>query len=466
MGFVQPAESLGERAFNTGLGTAAGSVVPLAQWAGRTVNSAIEPFSEAGRRSIVGRALVDTSGKDADSLVQALRTGGRQIVPGSAPTVGQAAGVPALAAMERAAFATVPTVTNEVAERMAAQNVARSAALSSVAGDAATVGAAKAARKGATEALYDQAGNAVVKVDDTLSSLLRRPSMAAALRDAEKLAADRGIQVNFSSTAPGWQSAGGVMGATKEPEKFMSAQALHFLKMALDDAGNAAPMAGIGKNQIGAIRDNRSALLGWLEQRVPEYGQARETFAQMSRPINQMEVGQLIQSRAVNPLTGAVQPAAFARALDDRTAQQATGRANATLAGVMDPQQMQTLGAVRDDLARAVAAQNAGRGVGSDTVQKLAYSNMLNQAGVPMALRNMPGAGVAGNILAQGAQIGYSNANRQLSEKLAEALLDPKKAAALVKRLDKLPGRQAAELTRVLATPAALSLPGIVNAQQ
>jgi hypothetical protein len=468
MGLVQPAENLGERVFNTGLGAAAGSLVPAAQWAGRTIRSTVEPLYASGRQAIVGRALREGAGDDAAAAVASMRAGAGEIVPGSVPTAAQAAGIPSLAALERAASAVNPTVTNEYATRMAAQNAARVAALRDIAGDAATVGAAKEARRDATEALYRQAGNTLVKVDDSLEALLRRPSMASALREAEQLAADRGIQINFTSSAPAWQQSAGMMGATKAPERFVSAEALHFLKMSLDDATNAqtAGQRGIAKNQLDAIRDNKSAFLGWLEVRVPEYGQARQTFADLSQPINAMEVGQAIQARAINPSTGNITPSAFARALNDDTARAATGQKNSTLGRVFTPAQLQQLNAISEDLGRAQFAQNAGRGVGSDTVQKLAYSNMLNQAGVPTFLRNFAPGQAVGNVLAQGSQALYSQANRQLSEQLALALLDPRRAADLMARADPATRSRIAEALRIIATPATLGLPGVVNAQQ
>ena len=468
MGLAQPAENLSERVFNTGLGAAAGSVVPAAQWAGRTIRSTVEPFYESGRQAIVGRALREAAGGDAAAAAAAMRAGAGEIVPGSVPTAAQAAGIPSLAALERAASAVNPTVTNEYAARMAAQNAARAAALGNIAGDAATVAAAKTARRDATEALYRQAGSTLVKVDDGLEALLRRPSMASALREAEQLAADRGMRINFTSSAPAWQQSAGMMGATKAPERFVSAEALHFLKMALDDATNAqtAAQRGIAKNQLGAIRDNKTAFLGWLEARVPEYGQARQTFADLSRPINVMEVGQAIQARATNPASGNITPSAFARALTDDTARTATGQANNTLDRVFTPAQLQQLNAISDDLGRAQFAQNSGRGVGSDTVQKLAYSNMLNQAGVPTFLRNFAPGQAVGNVLAQGSQALYSRANQRLSEQLALALLDPRQAATLMERANPAARNRLAEALRLIATPATLGLPGVVNAQQ
>ena len=465
MGLIQPATDMGERGLNVALGAGAGALVPAAQWAGRTAWSALEPFSQGGRTAIVGRALRDAAGKDPDGVAQALKTAPRQIIPGSELTVAQAAKSPSLAALERAASAVNPTVTNEYGARMAAQGAARATALDSIAGDAATVAAAKGARSAATNELYDQTGNVMVKMDGELESLLRRPSMASALNDARKLAADRGQRLSFDRPAGG---AFAGVGAPREAETFLDGRSLHTLKMALDDASDAGTSVqkGIAANQLGAIRDNKTAYLKWLEARLPEYGQARQTYRQMSQPVNAMETAQAIRDKATNRVSGAMTPAAYMRALDDKTAQQATGMSNATLQGVFNPSQQVRLAQIGQDLQAANFAQTAGRGVGSDTVQKLAYSNMLNQAGVPTFLRNFVPGQVVGNVLAQGAQAGYSNANQKLAEQLALALLNPQEAARMMAQASPALRNKLGEALRLTATPTALGLPGMVNAQQ
>jgi len=118
---------------------------------------------------------------------------------------------------------------------------------------------------------------------------------------------------------------------------------------------------------------------------------------------------------------------------------------------------MGRLNAVRDDLARAVGAQNAGRGAGSDTVQKLAYSNILNQSGVPSFLRNFAPAQVAGNLMGRGADAAYGRANRELSQRLAETLLDPEATAQLLQAVTPSQRMELIkQLTAQTATPAAI----------
>ena len=69
-------------------------VVPLALSGGKRIidtgKSLVEPFYKKGQEAIVGRALRTASGGQVDDVVQALMNA-KQLVPGSAPTAGQAA---------------------------------------------------------------------------------------------------------------------------------------------------------------------------------------------------------------------------------------------------------------------------------------------------------------------------------------------------------------------------------------
>jgi hypothetical protein len=249
-----------------------------------------------------------------------------------------------------------------------------------------------------------------VAMTPELETLMQRPSMQSALSDAQKLAMEQGRALDPAA---------------------LTGRDAHFIKRALDDVTNAPPQQGFGQNQINAVRDTRSAYLSELEKQIPEYGQARTTFAQMSRPVNQADIAEDIAKRSTN-FRGDITPAAYAKALRDETAQRVTGQANATMAGVMDPSQMSTLNAVKDDLLRADFAQTAGKGVGSDTVQKLAYSNLLNQSGLPSMATAIPrGIGVGGMLQRLG-DVGYKSANEEMKTKLAQALLNPQDAAALM----------------------------------
>lgn len=446
---IQPVASNESRATNMAFGGILGAA-PSALGAGyRSVKSAVEPFYEKGQQQILARALRTAAGGQGDDAMRALSEAGTpfvgpsqpgmqreimgELIAGSTPTAGQASGNAGIAALERAAVATDPAVTQQYAQRLAAQNAARVGAVEDLAGRGGALDFAIANRAGTADQLYKQAVE--LGIDPALmtagrkgeiTKLLKRPAIQQAMKEARTLAANEGV--NMSSPA------GSVKG-------------LDYVKRALDDQ--------IGKaqgNEQRVLVELKNRLLTTIDTLSPEYAAARETFQQMSRPVNQMEIAEAIAQKSINPLTGQMQPQALARALTDQTAKTATGFRGATLENVMEPQQMGRLNAVRDDLARAVAAQNAGRGAGSDTVQKLAYANILNQSGVPSFLRNFAPAQVVGNLAGRGADVAYARANRELSQKLAETLLDPQATAELLKTVT--PSQRRQLIAEILASTA------------
>lgn len=247
-------------------------------------------------------------------------------------------------------------------------------------------------------------------------------------------------------------------------------QALHDLKMGLDDAIGTPGIGGMQGAERAAATGTKADYLKWLESKIPEYGQARQTYADMSRPINQMDIGQEFAKRLIPALyrdmdaPAQLNAAAFARALTDQgddIARNVTGMKGASLNSIMEPQQMQALRGVAGDLQAVKAAENAGRGVGSDTVQKTAMSHIAAQAGVPnwMAdVARVPGGWMktAGNVL-------YGNSDRAVQRMMADLLKNPQEAARAMQAAGVQPS-MIAELLSKGAQGAALSAtPAMLN---
>jgi hypothetical protein len=138
-------------------------------------------------------------------------------------------------------------------------------------------------------------------------------------------------------------------------------------------------------------------------------------------------------------------PAAYARALNDDTAASATGFKRATLEGTLTPRQSKSLEAIKEDLARAEFAKTAGRGVGSDTVQKLAMSNLLEATGAPRipSLLSRPAA-----MAKWATEKVYGAADKDAAKRLSEALLDPQETARIMAGVKPSPQAIIDELTR------------------
>jgi hypothetical protein len=203
--------------------------------------------------------------------------------------------------------------------------------------------------------------------------------------------------------------------------------------------------AGDGSKLNEAISRELSVVLKSLDHQInkaePAYGQYLSKYTDLSRPINQMQIGQEVAGKATNA-TGDVHLNALVNALTDRTAQKATGFKRATLEGVLTPDQLSTLNAVKGDLVRSVQARNMAGTAGSDTVRKLAYTNLIDRAGVPTFLREFAPTQMVGNFLARGADSIYGRANNEIAEQLAQTLMNPQAAAQMMRQVG--PSRYAA----------------------
>lgn len=451
-GTLAPAESMVERLKNAGTGMALGgglqavTAYPAQVYEGakqivksvpKTLRAAVEPLYEGGQKNILSRTLSGAVGEDFRGNAIANLRSAQELVPGSLPTAGEAARSGGIAAIQRSAAAVDPEA---YATRAAQQNEARVRALLETAGTSGQRDFYDAARRSAADQLYEQAYSAGISpstvtpgVKGEITKLLQRPAIQDAMREARRLAANEGVSM-------------------KNPAG--SVQGLDYLKRALDDQ--------IGKasgNEQRILIGLKNRLLTTIDRLSPDYAQARVTFEQMSKPINQMDVAQRIADKSISPLTGNIRPESYARALSDDTAAAATGLRSATLAKTMTPEQLATLENIREDLARSVMARDLGRGPGSDTVQKLAMTNLMQQSGLPLGVLKTPGLGRAANWL-------YQGADDEMRAILAKTLLDPKATADLMSRVTpytpmRPPPKQitdkAALLARALAFPAAAS---------
>jgi hypothetical protein len=362
------------------------------------------------------------AGDAAPDVIARLKTAG-ELVPGSAPTAAQVAESGGIAALERSAAAASPEAYTQRAMEQAS---ARMTALRGLAGDETKMKAAERARDAAKDVLYGQADTAVAPIDNFFNGLMARPQFAAAVGRAEELARNKGLNDIFFRDSGGRPVA-------------LIGEGAHFIKKALDEAGEYGATSYTGKQGAQAASGTNELFQSWLEKSIPEYSQAKTAFASASRPINQMQVGQDLLEKLAPALSdygalGRETGATFARALRnaDQTAQKATGLSGATLGSVLEPNQMQMLEGIARDIARKTNAQDLGRGVGSDTFQKLSMANIAERSGMPRAVGaalDLPGVSRATAWI-------YRDADEKMKRQLSEALLDPRKAAALMESAD------------------------------
>lgn len=449
MGALQPTGEGESRLANATVGGIAGGVVPAAIRGGKAVKAAlIDPFTEAGRTRIAG-GVINRVANDPKAVARALEQG-RGATPGFNPTAGQIADDAGVASLERTVRAINPAPFGEVE---AAQRQALADAVRGVAGDPARRAAAVAARDSAVAPLYDAAKSAVVQGDDTLNALMKRPSMQSGAARAANISAERGDEFMLAQS----------------PAMYPG-RALHDLKMGLDDAIGTPGVGGLQGAERVAATGTKADYLAWLESKIPEYGQARTTFADMSKPINQMDIGQEFANRLIPslyrdmPSPQQLNAAAFARALADNgddIARNVTGMKGATLEGVMAPEQMSALRGVASDLQRMKVGELAGRGVGSDTVQKASMSHIAAEAGIPNWMSDV--ARVPGGMLKSVGSALYGNSDRQVQQMLAEMLRNPQEAAKAMQAAGVNPSVMAEMLKRGAQQGALTSIPAMLN---
>lgn len=428
-GALQPTtseEGFEGKAVNTALGALAGAG---GQAAGNAVAGAVrgakaiaDPLFKGGRARIAARVLQKFS-QNADDAARAAGSYSAA-TPGVAPTLAEATLDPGIATLQRSLAD--PQLAGAVTNRGLANRKAMIDALSGIAQDDAARSAAVSARQAAAEPLYSAAKAAIPAVDDAgaqqLAQLLSRPSMEAAEDVASKLAAEEGV--------------------TLGPE--LTGQKLHYLKMAMDNLLDPRSGTGIVGAQANAVRDTRNALVGWMDQYVPSYQAARETYAELSKPIGQMDIGRALYDKLVPALSEAgdgvtrFTPQKYAQALRDADtlARNATDFPGATLEKVMTPEQIATLKGIGTDLGRAATAADIGRAVGSNTSQNLAAQNVVDQVLGPLSVG--PRARAMAEALLYPTKWTASKAysaglEPEIQQELARLLLDPQAAAAALR---------------------------------
>lgn len=372
----------------------------------RGLRRAAEPLNPANDSRIIGRVLREQAGPEADQAINALRhyqqTG--SAIPGYRPTAAEVARVPSLAAMQRTATAVQPVAMNRQAAISASNQDAILQELDDLAGRGGERAFTESMREETAQRLYDKAFSVPIDparitpdLQGQITKLMDKPAMQTAMQRARELAKNEGLDIA--------DEAGSLRG-------------LHY---SLQEIG---AMVGDAKtrNEKRILMGVKNQLTAILDKISPAYANARAEYEALSKPVNQFELLDTIAQRSTTG-KGNATLSKFGTAATDKTAQAFSTKRNATLADILNTQQLNRLGNVRGALEGIDFLQNAGRGSGSDTVQKLATSARLPGASW-MSRVPVVGGPVTG-LLNRGLDAVYSNANRRLEEKLSMGLLDP-----------------------------------------
>jgi hypothetical protein len=382
--------------------------------------------------------LLEAAEGRAPEIINALRNQ-PEIVPGAVPTAGEAAapvGATRFSALQESAEKILPS---EYMARRQAQDAARAAYIRQVGGTPVQLETARKVREATARTNYGAAGKQLVEADEVFTGLFSRPSMDQVLSRAARLAAERGQKFVIGQTTPETRATapgGSLMGEVVVPAQTAQypVQSLHYVKMAFDDLIRDPATFGIGKSEAAAIAGTRAEFLNWLEGKATAYKGARETFSKQSGPINQMEVGQFLESKLTSALQGEqkLRPAAFAGAVEaaPQTIQRATVGAPRyeKLSDVLTPDQVKIVEDIRSDLARQAKYREQARAArpAGPSAERAGTELLVEAAGgaqLPTLLNRV--TTVANAILKRLA----GKIDRKLAIEIATDMLQPESAA-------------------------------------
>lgn len=426
----------------TGLGAVSAYTNPLTP----VVKAAAVPVKAAAQgvgyvRNVLApkeTALLAAAEGQGQDIINALRNYDQYVASGM-PTAGAAVAgeltAPRYAALQQQVSQLKP---REYMEREAANVAARGKALGTIAQDEAAIKAAESARTQATQSLYRAADKQIIKADDTLNDLLERPSMEKAMARARALAKERNETFQMGKNVPEQKVGSAIVDVNGNPldvktipaefAKF-NGKSLHYLKLALDDLIKDPQTFGLGSNEIAAIKKTRGEFLNWFEDKSANYAAAREAYAQASKPINIMQVGQYLEGKLKPALETSVGERAgvFAGAVKEAptTLKRATGQPRFTqLEQVLTPDQVKVVEGIRKDLAREAEFTKQARegGKAGEVFPATETARLPNLMSRIASVANTVMTKLQGKI------------DKKLALELATEMLDPKLAAAAMEK--------------------------------
>jgi len=415
LGWAQPHLTSGEAVADTlggYVGGAAGNIAGRALQSGYgLVKSTLQPFFESGRQKMLVDALRQFVPDTAGTIAK-LKAGGAELVPGSKPTAAEAAGTAGLAQLQKQVQQLSPPVRDAFQTRTQGQNAARVAAVRTVAGDVGQRDYFAADRDAVANEMYGAARKAGFDPEaltpEAQANIVKFQSRVPqpVLNTAREIAQVNGTPMNDSSVIDG----------------------LHWTKMALDGMISIEKNPALAAGYTGLKND----LVTGIRNLSPLYGDAMDTYAAMSKPINEMDVGQHMLDKLVPSIndfggSGGLNTAAYAQALrgGDAAARRITGIPSATLDSVLPAEHVATLNSVAQDLARSSNATKLAAAPGSDTAQNLVSQNIIRSVLGPFGAPDAVAKNTLLRTLLAPAQYAGQLAEPQVLQKIGDTLLSP-----------------------------------------
>lgn len=388
-----------------------GGIAPMAaeqtaRTAAATVTGAVKlarPLTRSGQEQIAANVLAK-SASDPRAAARNLDAAS-DVLPGSTPTAGPASGDVGLLALEKGLRGKSPAAFGA---RESEQNTARQIALEKVSGTVDDIKDLKAARGDITTPLREAA----------LAS--KKPANPSPVVDKidEILASPKGERVPVKNALMEFRNR---FDGKTEPAR------LYEIRKDIGDAmeGKLGADKSVYRLAKGELIEVRKVLDDQIEESAPGFKAYLDRYKELSKPINEREVLQEIQRRSqstVADITSQRQflaPAQFRRAVDA-----AAKKAKVQLT----PEQTSTLKAVQVDLDLGNAINSKLiKAPGSDTFQNLSIASAITSGG-----KN--GVHPFIDAITKPLKWVYKAPDEKINEILADAMLDPKFAASLLKR--------------------------------
>lgn len=480
-----------------------GAMPPAAQLAGELGKGAKAALYDPifNQNKILSNALLSAVGRsNVNDVLSAIKT--KAQTPGVNFSAGTSSMNPAIAAIEDSLRAKNPAGALNL--QQTANNSALVAPMRNLAQDSASVDAAELARTQATNPLYTQAANSdaladpsrVVNLIDRI--ITKQPANDVLVSSLNRIrnglfqpyeAADRAKDALASlQQVAGTRMSGVDADAVRQASTIMrrvrmgtvstddAVQAINGLSTSGKTAGDALDLAAqymktpdyvlrqnpgelmsamdnikgmLGNQENAHIRDELNTIKNVLGHQIskaaPEFGQANQLFAEMSGPINQMKVGQLLTNKLIPAGSGDIptrlNASSFAQALrnPDQVAKQATGFKRANFDRIMTPDQSAMINDVSSDASRIAEAKQLGMGYGSATDRRrvigdFLQNNLHDTAPMMTALMSVageiPGLGYATKLVGGAGQMIGGGINKHMATTLENMLANDPQAIA------------------------------------
>ena len=423
-GFLSPTTGNESVLNNTAVGSVLGGALPAAVGAYRLGKSALAPFSTSGINDRAMKTLGAYGIKPEDlNNVDSIQT-----ITGARPSMPEQIANPEVATSASRLqdnLATLPDQQRKFAVRNMDNNEARLKVLRDLAGEGGAKTKAEAAREAAAQVNYGEAFNAPFDINrfpqqykTDFNDLMAKPAIIEAQRIAEKEAANRGLSFDPNTNV----------------------QSLHLIKEGLDSLLTKAEAQG---SPTVGLTKTKTELVGLLKNISKSYENARVNFADMSRPINQMNVAEQLIKQGTSPIPDLygnpqLRVGGLLQAMRDEPAliKRSTGGlygGDGTLSGLFDPVQYSKLMAVKNETALKSAVIGAGMGSGSATAQRGVGLDMLLGGGGLIL-----GGGGSSILRAAKGAINFVNnkvIEPRIQQTLTDMVLNPGKAQEIMKAL-------------------------------